>query len=316
MISKAAIPAFHALLVRTLREAHFDPHLHYHPEYQLFVVTEGTGTRFVGDRVQRFGPGDLVLTGPNLPHVWRSDDAYFERGSSLRTQGTVVYFRDVVLRDELLDTQEGLKIRQLLERSVSGLAFHSSTGERVAERIRAMERSTGFESILALLGILHDLSLSEEYEVLSRFRFQSPAQPRDRERMERVYAYLMGHFTSPIRLGRGGAVGGDDGDGVLPVLPGADEPVVVAVRGGAAGRLCVQVAGGGAARDCGGGVGVRVSHAVQLQSAVQGDRWVDADGVSAEVWGGAGGGLGRGPPNHVRRRCTSSRDGDTSETEG
>ena len=69
MISKAAIPAFHALSVRTLRETHFDPHLHYHPEYQLFVVTEGTGTRFVGDRVQRFGPGDLVLTGPNLPHV-------------------------------------------------------------------------------------------------------------------------------------------------------------------------------------------------------------------------------------------------------
>jgi AraC-like DNA-binding protein len=106
-----------------------------------------------------------------------------------------------VLRDELLETQEGLKIRQLLERSVSGLAFNGSTGERVAERIRAMERNTGFESILALLGILHELSLSEEYEVLSRFRFQSPAQPRDRERMERVYAYLMGHFTSPIRLG-------------------------------------------------------------------------------------------------------------------
>ena len=42
MISKAAIPASHALLARTLREAHFNPHLHYHPEYQLFVVTEGT----------------------------------------------------------------------------------------------------------------------------------------------------------------------------------------------------------------------------------------------------------------------------------
>src|SRR5687767_1088201 len=40
----------------------------------------------------------------------------------VRTQSTVVYFRDVVLRDELLETKEGIKIRQLLERSVSGLA--------------------------------------------------------------------------------------------------------------------------------------------------------------------------------------------------
>src|SRR5690606_20540357 len=122
MISKAAIPDFHALLVRDLREPYFDPHWHHHPEYQLFVVLEGTGTRFVGDGVERFGPGDLVLTGPNLPHVWRSDDVYFEKDSGRETHGLVVYFREAILGSRILDTQEGLKIKRLLKRSERGLS--------------------------------------------------------------------------------------------------------------------------------------------------------------------------------------------------
>lgn len=200
MISKAAIPAFHALLVRTLHAPHFDPHLHYHPEYQLFVVTSGTGTRFVGDRVERFGPGDLVLIGPNLPHVWRSDEAYFQRGSALTTEGTVVYFRDVVVRDELLETHEGIRLRQLLERSANGLSFHGATCTRVAPMLRALEGVDGFARILRLLEILDVLSLSDEYEVLSRFHFPSPAHPRHHDRMDRVYSHLMGRFAEPVRL--------------------------------------------------------------------------------------------------------------------
>ena len=33
--------------------------------------------RFVGDNVSLFYPGDLVLVGANLPHLWRSDLSYY-----------------------------------------------------------------------------------------------------------------------------------------------------------------------------------------------------------------------------------------------
>lgn len=206
MISKAAIPSFHALLVRDLREPYFDPHWHFHPEYQLFVVLEGTGTRFVGDQVGRFGPGDLVLTGPNLPHVWRSDDAHFERDSGLMTHGIVVYFREVVLGEGLLNTQEGLKIKQLLERSAQGLVFVGETQRHVTQRLRTLVDAKGFDRILGLLHILHALSHSDEHHVLSRFGFSGALTPPDGERMERVFGYVMGRFTEPIRLDEVAAV--------------------------------------------------------------------------------------------------------------
>lgn len=99
-IRKSPIPPNHSFVVKDLRDPHFDPHWHFHPEYQLFVVLEGTGTRFVGDQVKPFTPGDTVLTGPNLPHLWRSDDQYFMRDAELTIRGIVTYFH----RDFLGDT--------------------------------------------------------------------------------------------------------------------------------------------------------------------------------------------------------------------
>jgi AraC-like DNA-binding protein len=200
MISKVAIPDFNALLVRHLVEPHFDPHWHSHPEYQLFVVLRGTGTRFIGDQVQRFGPADLVMTGPNLPHVWRSDERYFEKESGLTSEGIVVYFRDVILNDGLLETQEGLKIRQLLARAERGLSFHGGTQQQVVSQLRELVHAEGFARVLGLLRILHTLSLAEECHVLSRQGYANLLRAAEQERMEKVVSYIMGHFTEPIRL--------------------------------------------------------------------------------------------------------------------
>src|SRR3954466_8626188 len=46
---------------------------HFHPEYELHMVVATTGRYFVGDFIGEFAPGNLVLTGPNLPHNWVSD---------------------------------------------------------------------------------------------------------------------------------------------------------------------------------------------------------------------------------------------------
>src|SRR3954452_4077943 len=46
---------------------------HFHPEYELHIVAATSGRYFVGDFIGEFAPGNLVLTGPNLPHNWVSD---------------------------------------------------------------------------------------------------------------------------------------------------------------------------------------------------------------------------------------------------
>jgi len=46
---------------------------HFHPEYELHLIVATRGRYFVGDLIGEFEPGNLVLTGPNLPHNWVTD---------------------------------------------------------------------------------------------------------------------------------------------------------------------------------------------------------------------------------------------------
>jgi AraC-like DNA-binding protein len=50
----------------------FDGPLHAHDALELTWIESGRGMRFIGDSVEAFGPGDLVLVAPRVAHAWRS----------------------------------------------------------------------------------------------------------------------------------------------------------------------------------------------------------------------------------------------------
>src|SRR5688572_19641468 len=122
-LQKSPISVDRAFEYKYLQAPHFDPNWHFHSEYQLFIVLKGTGTRFIGDHVHAFKPGDLVLTGPNLPHLWRSDLEYFEGNKELWTEGIVIYFPEDFFGNLFLQKMEMYHIRQLLTKASRGISF-------------------------------------------------------------------------------------------------------------------------------------------------------------------------------------------------
>jgi len=94
VLQKSPIPDTHAFVVRKLEQPYFDPHWHFHPEYQLFMVLKGKGTRFIGDHVKLFQEGDITFLGPNLPHLWRSDTEGSVEENECYAEGIVVYFQE------------------------------------------------------------------------------------------------------------------------------------------------------------------------------------------------------------------------------
>ena len=57
---------------------YFAAPLHIHPEYELILIEEGKGLSFVGDSIQELSPGNFMLIGKNLPHLWLSADEYYQ----------------------------------------------------------------------------------------------------------------------------------------------------------------------------------------------------------------------------------------------
>ncbi|GAB3567214.1 AraC family transcriptional regulator [Spirosoma luteolum] len=205
-LRKELEPVAASFLVKQLVEPHFDPNWHFHPHYQLFLVQEGTGTRFIGDSISAFGPGDLVFLGPNLPHLWRSDQPYFNRDEGLSTSGIVVYFPEDFLGTCFFDKQEMGLIRQLMTNARHGLTWQGATHERATTLLSELAaQPVGFGRVLTLLTLLHDLSLSAEFKLLASTPYVDSMKTDESDRtiyhrMQVVHDYVLNHFPEELSL--------------------------------------------------------------------------------------------------------------------
>jgi AraC-like DNA-binding protein len=199
-LKKSPIPKTRAFVVKHLQEPIFDPDWHFHPEYQLFVVLKGHGTRFIGDDVRSFKPGDITFTGPNLPHLWRSDHETPSEVETSPYEGIVVYFNDNLIGQSLLQTEEAIRIRQLFKRSLRGLDVTGKTRKTVWEMISGLLGLNGFDSVLELLKILNLLSGTNDLESLASPGYTNSLKEGDTERMNKVYAYVMKNFRRKMTV--------------------------------------------------------------------------------------------------------------------
>jgi AraC-like DNA-binding protein len=67
---------------------------HFHPELEVHHVVATSGRYYIGDFIGEFEPGNLVLTGPNLPHNWVSD---VPEGTVVPLRGRVLQFPEELL---------------------------------------------------------------------------------------------------------------------------------------------------------------------------------------------------------------------------
>lgn len=200
MVHKSAIPDTKAFVIKELIAPTFDPNWHFHSEHQLFVVLEGTGTRFVGDSIKPFKEGDMVFTGPDLPHLWRSEDAYFDKANNLRTHGIVIYFQEDFLGDALMRKEEMEKIRLLLQRSVYGLEIKGETNRCITQMMIELVHLQGIPSLIQLLKIIDLLTNSVECYTIAHSGYINQYKENETVRMTKVYEYVLQNFRQKISL--------------------------------------------------------------------------------------------------------------------
>jgi AraC-like DNA-binding protein len=198
-LQKSPIPKEHAFVIKRLKETHFDSNWHFHSEFQIFTVLKGTGTRFVGDHVSPFKPGELVVTGPNLPHLWRNDHEYFE-SKGLTAEGIVIYFHENFLGGEFLHRQEMHRIKQLLSRAARGIEIFGQARDAALKLIFQLMVQKDFEGVMTLLQLLNLLSQTAEYKLLSSNGYSNTMKQGDTERMNRVHEYVLKKFREKITL--------------------------------------------------------------------------------------------------------------------
>ncbi|MEQ9582322.1 MAG: cupin domain-containing protein, partial [Arenibacter sp.] len=137
--------------------SHFLKIWHYHPELELVYIAKSTGTRFIGDGIEKFSEGDLVLIGKNLPHMWLNDEVYFEADSGLVSEAIAIHFKEDFLGLEFLNAIEMKPILQLIKRATQGIKF-SNIDAKLIEKIKKLHSHEPFEKTIKLIEILYKLA--------------------------------------------------------------------------------------------------------------------------------------------------------------
>ena len=190
-----------SFICRRRRDTRFGFTWHYHPEIELTLITRSRGRRFVGDSIEPYEDGDLVLLGPNLPHTWDSDPR--RKGPH---EAVFCQFTPEFLGPDFLRAPELAAVRRLLDRSTRGLRFSGRTQKAAARKMDGMERLQGLARLAALLEVLDLLARSREWRPLSSREFIPALRRGDAERIDRVCRHLNERCAERVTLAEAAAV--------------------------------------------------------------------------------------------------------------
>lgn len=176
----------------------FDFPLHHHDEIELNFIRNARGAkRIIGDHVDEIGDLELVLIGPGLPHGWFGSGF----GKNQVEEITIQFHKDF-FDEKFLQKNQLNFIRNMLQRSLRGILFSEETTRRLEPRISGLGKKQGFDSVLELMSILHDLSISREYRLLSDSGFNdTEVFSYNSRRIEKVMEFIHASFDKPITLG-------------------------------------------------------------------------------------------------------------------
>jgi AraC-like DNA-binding protein len=174
---------------------------HYHNNFEISFITEGSGKRIVADSIEEFQPGDLAFLGPNLPHVWITDKE--TRMISKRTLEMVfLQFALDVLPPQLLSLPEFGNVKRALDFSERGIQIVGNTLNEVSEimlqlpYLRSFERMIKFFTLMDIIG-KSDINVQLASKEYLKIRFTT-----GNKRIATIHEYLMNNYREEINLKR------------------------------------------------------------------------------------------------------------------
>lgn len=168
---------------------------HFHPEYELHHVVHTTGRYFVGDFIGTFEPGNLVLTGPNLPHNWVSD---VTGDSPITLRNRCLNFSECFIQDSFKLFPELHGFSELLERSRSGVLFPASTEREVAPLLKELVGANGIRRIELFMAVIGCLTQADGIQVLTSASYQPDPAVFMSTGINEVLAYVNANLTEPF----------------------------------------------------------------------------------------------------------------------
>jgi AraC-like DNA-binding protein len=170
--------------------------IHSHKNYELNLITSGSGRRIVGNHISSYTPGDLVLLGPNISHCWEVLETEPEKDPEC----VVTHFYENIISSDFFNIPELEEVIDLLKHADSGILFKGPKTAKVAATLERMVTLKGLERYIELLKVFNHLLRIEEREFLALPSSLPDSYEKDRDQIDRIYEYVFQNIQEGINL--------------------------------------------------------------------------------------------------------------------
>lgn len=194
-----------SFVVKKIARPYFATDFHFHTECQLVYVLSGSGTRIIGDSIERFDAGDLTFVGPNVPHVWYSEPAIDKSPEAISLALFINPEAVCEHLDSLIDTKE---LRLFFAESERGICLGGTKKKRITAILQQMTTQKNMTLLASFLQILDQLMDATDLVWLNNPNLLSVYSGRTQGRVHKLMDYIQQNYREEITLKQAASIAG------------------------------------------------------------------------------------------------------------
>lgn len=174
-----------------------------HVNFEIALLENCLGKRFIGDHIADFDGPELVLLGSYLPHCWQYQDVQDFRQPPM---AYIVHFFPDFIGTAILERPEAKELNILFSRAARGILFSGDTIIQARFILEQMLGAKGLRKIAWMIELLDVLAHSEESTVLASPYFNIMGTSTQEQRITQIFDHIYKNFKQDITLEETAAV--------------------------------------------------------------------------------------------------------------
>ncbi len=193
---KIFVPNKHSFITRRLNMDPESDKIHSHKNFELNLITSGSGRRIIGNNISSYSKGDLVLLGPNISHCWE----VLELENNSAPECIVTHFYENIITSDFFNIPELEPLVRLLKDAKNGIVFTGTNAIKASRILQNVVELQGLEQYIQLLRVFNILLKTEDREYLTLPSSLPNSYQKDQDKINKVYEYVFQNIQEGVKL--------------------------------------------------------------------------------------------------------------------
>lgn len=166
---------------------------HQHEEIQLCYIVNGEGTLIIGDSINEYKKGDIIVIGGNQPHVFKSDVSSVKNSFMIS-----LFFTSKSFGDNFFELDDFKELNTFFNNSKRSFKLKENK-EKLEKLFLKLPKSRDLDRFIVFIKIM-DVIIDSDVESLSSFVYSKNYTDNEGKRMRDIMDYTLSNFNKKIEL--------------------------------------------------------------------------------------------------------------------